>query len=74
MADIKVGDTVDVPGGMYGVVKFTGEVHGKKGTFAGVQLAQEFASKGRNNGDVDGQAYTPIQKIQDALSLTDKFV
>lgn len=49
-----MGDTVDVPGGMFGVVKYTGEVRGKKGVFAGVQLAPEFASKGRNNGDVDG--------------------
>jgi dynactin complex subunit len=52
--DIDVGDTVDVPGGMYGTVKFVGNVRGKKGTFAGVELAREFASRGKNDGDVEG--------------------
>lgn len=49
-----VGDTVDVPGNMYGTVRFIGTVQGKKGTFAGVELHPEFASRGKNNGDVDG--------------------
>lgn len=52
--DLEVGDLVDVPGGMHGTVKFVGSVRGKKGTFAGVELSEEFASKGKNNGDVDG--------------------
>lgn len=52
--DIEVGDSVDVPGHMYGTVKFVGNVEGKKGTFAGVELAEEFAGRGKNNGDVDG--------------------
>ncbi|PQE19921.1 Cytoskeleton-associated Gly-rich domain protein [Rutstroemia sp. NJR-2017a BVV2] len=52
--DVEVGDLVDVPGNMYGTVKFVGTVQGKKGTFAGVELSEEFASKGKNNGDVDG--------------------
>lgn len=52
--DIDVGDTVDVPGGMYGVVKFIGSVRGKKGVFAGVELSREFADRGKNDGDVDG--------------------
>lgn len=49
-----LGDTVDVPGNMYGTVRFIGTVQGKKGTFAGVELHPEFASRGKNNGDVDG--------------------
>lgn len=53
-SDIEVGDTVDVPGGMYGVVKFIGTVHGKKGIFGGVELAREYAARGKNDGDVDG--------------------
>ena len=53
----KVGDSVDVPGGMHGIVKFIGEVAGKKGTFAGVQLAPEYAAKGKNSGDVEGRHY-----------------
>lgn len=52
--DIDVGDMVDVPGGMYGTVKFVGAVRGKKGNFAGVELAREFAVRGKNDGDVDG--------------------
>jgi hypothetical protein len=52
--DLEVGDVVDVPGGMHGTVKFVGSVRGKKGTFAGVELSEEFAPKGKNNGDVDG--------------------
>jgi hypothetical protein len=52
--DLEVGDLVDVPGSMHGTVKFIGTVNGKKGTFAGVELSEEFASRGKNNGDVDG--------------------
>ncbi|EKD19312.1 CAP-Gly domain-containing protein [Drepanopeziza brunnea f. sp. 'multigermtubi' MB_m1] len=52
--DLEVGDIVDVPGSMYGTVKFVGTVQGKKGTFAGVELSEEFAARGKNSGDVDG--------------------
>lgn len=52
--DLKVGDTVDVPGGMHGMVKFIGEVKGKKGIFAGVELSREWAARGKNDGDVEG--------------------
>jgi hypothetical protein len=52
--DIFVGDSVDVPGGMHGSVKFVGNVRGKKGVFAGVELSKEFAPRGKNDGDVDG--------------------
>ncbi|KAK2758626.1 hypothetical protein FQN54_003316 [Arachnomyces sp. PD_36] len=55
--DIKVGDQVNVPGGMYGTVKFLGTVAGKPGRFAGVELGSEHAGKGKNNGDVDGRHY-----------------
>ena len=52
--DLDIGETVDVPGNMYGTVRFIGSVQGKKGTFAGVELSVEFAAKGKNSGDVDG--------------------
>ena len=52
--EIRLGDAVDVPGGMHGVVKFIGEVRGKAGVFAGVELDQEWAARGKNDGDVDG--------------------
>lgn len=58
--DLLVGDTVDVPGGMYGTVRFVGTVQGKKGTFAGVELHQDFAARGKNSGDVDGYALPAI--------------
>ncbi|KAI1072619.1 hypothetical protein LB507_003147 [Fusarium sp. FIESC RH6] len=55
--NVALGDIVDVPGGMHGVVRFVGPVQGKKGVFAGVELDEEFASRGKNDGDVDGVSY-----------------
>ena len=55
--DLDIGDTVDVPGGMHGIVKFIGEVRGKKGIFAGVELNKEWAARGKNDGDVEGVRY-----------------
>lgn len=52
--DLEVGDMVDVPGDMYGVVKYLGNVQGKKGAFVGVELSGEFAAKGKNSGSVEG--------------------
>ncbi|KAJ6785006.1 hypothetical protein PWT90_03691 [Aphanocladium album] len=52
--DVVVGDTVEVPGGLQGTVRFVGAVQGKKGQFVGIELNREFASRGKNNGDVDG--------------------
>jgi len=57
MAALRVGDPVNVPGGMHGIVKFIGTVDGKRGTFAGVELASEYAARGKNSGDVDGKHY-----------------
>jgi dynactin complex subunit len=52
--DLAVGDLVDVPGSMHGTVKFIGSVQGKTGIFAGVELSEEYAARGKNNGDVGG--------------------
>ncbi|CAD0057890.1 unnamed protein product [Aureobasidium pullulans] len=59
MADssVALGDMVNVPGDMYGTVKFVGPVRGKQGKFIGVELAGEFAARGKNDGDVDGIRY-----------------
>lgn len=54
---LSVGDSVNVPGEMYGTVRFIGSVKGKNGTFVGVELSREFASRGKNDGDVDGVRY-----------------
>ena len=61
--NLEVGDVVDVPGSMHGTIKFIGEVKGKKGNFAGVELSREFAARGKNDGDVDGytQGWKPRQ-------------
>lgn len=53
-SDLSVGDTVEVPGNMLGMVRFVGAVQGKKGVFTGVELLPDFAARGKNNGDVDG--------------------
>ncbi|KAF2716734.1 hypothetical protein K431DRAFT_307512 [Polychaeton citri CBS 116435] len=57
MEDLEVGDLVDVPGDMYGIVRFIGTVRGKAGRFVGVELDEGFARKGKNDGDVDGVSY-----------------
>lgn len=53
-AELSVGDAVNVPGEMYGTVRFIGNVRGKTGRFVGVELSREFAARGKNDGDVDG--------------------
>lgn len=55
--DVQVGDVVNVPGGMYGTVKYLGSVAGKPGRFAGVELSVEHAPRGKNSGDVEGRRY-----------------
>ena len=53
-ADFQIGDTVNVPGGMDGVVKFVGEVKGKQGCFVGVELSRKWAARGKNDGEAEG--------------------
>src|SRR3989440_1515392 len=65
----RVGDTVEVPGGMHGTVKFVGQVDGKKGTFAGVQLAPEYATRGKNSEEVDGKSYFRTTKPGSGIFL-----
>lgn len=57
--DLELGDTVEVPGGNRGTVRYIGAVQGKNGVFAGVELSRDSAAFGKNNGDVDG--YVSIQ-------------
>ena len=52
--DVEVGDTVEVQGEMDGIVRFVGEVKGKKGVFVGVELSKKWANRGKNDGDVGG--------------------
>lgn len=55
--EVQVGDLVNVPGSMYGTVRYLGTVAGKPGKFAGIELAAEHARRGKNSGDVDGKKY-----------------
>ncbi|KAK6510214.1 hypothetical protein TWF481_004930 [Arthrobotrys musiformis] len=54
---LEIGDKVNVPGGMYGVVKFVGNVKGKPGVFVGVELEGPHAVNGKNDGTVEGTRY-----------------
>lgn len=54
MDEFDVGDSVTVPGDMYGVVKYIGPVSDKQGDFVGVELDRKFAARGKNSGDVNG--------------------
>jgi hypothetical protein len=67
--NLEIGDTVNVPGEMYGTVRFLGSVRGKPGRFVGVELDREFAAKGKNDGDVEG--YVWDTKVALDLMLTD---
>ena len=55
--DVQFGDLVNVPGGMYGTVRYLGTVAGKPGKFAGIELGAEHAKRGKNSGDVEGRKY-----------------
>ncbi|KAF4548324.1 putative tip elongation protein [Elsinoe fawcettii] len=55
--DFAVGDVVNVPGDMFGTIRFIGSVAGKAGRFLGVELDRDFAARGKNSGDVDGISY-----------------
>ena len=70
---LEVGDTVGVPGGMTGIVKFLGSVKGKTGVFAGVELNQEYASRGKNDGDVDGSVFQDASHFRCAFD-SQKFI
>ncbi|PIL36063.1 hypothetical protein GSI_01723 [Ganoderma sinense ZZ0214-1] len=50
-----VGDNVRIESlGFEGVLKYFGEIDGKPGMWAGVELSGGFAGKGKNNGSVAG--------------------
>jgi CAP-Gly domain-containing linker protein 1 len=50
-----IGDNVRIESlGFEGTLKFLGEIDGKAGIWAGVQLSGGFAGKGKNDGTVNG--------------------
>jgi dynactin complex subunit len=51
----EVGDDVRIQSlGFEGVLRFVGEIEGKAGLWAGVELSGGFSGKGKNNGSVNG--------------------
>ena len=51
----EVGDNVRIESlGFEGVLRYLGEIDGKPGMWAGVELSGGFAGKGKNNGSVAG--------------------
>lgn len=62
MGEGEVGDRVSVPGDMTGIVKYIGPVEGKRGIFAGVELSEEYAERGKNDGDVDGYDHGALMR------------
>lgn len=52
---LDVGDDVRIESlGFEGILRFLGEIDGKSGTWAGVELSGGFAGMGKNNGSVNG--------------------
>ena len=50
-----IGDNVRIESlGFEGTLRFLGEIDGKSGLFAGVELSAGFAGKGKNDGSVSG--------------------
>lgn len=53
-SSISLGDSVILPDGQQGILRYVGPVEGKTGEFAGVELIKEWASQGRHNGEFEG--------------------
>ncbi|KAH9935437.1 uncharacterized protein B0H18DRAFT_975714 [Fomitopsis serialis] len=54
----EVGDNVRIESlGFEGTLRYLGEIDGKPGHWAGVELSGGFAGKGKNNGVVSGKQY-----------------
>lgn len=52
---IEIGDAVRIESlAMEGVLRYLGEIEGKPGTYAGVELSGAFAGQGKNDGSVAG--------------------
>lgn len=49
-----IGDTVRLPDGQQGILRYAGPIAGKSGDFAGIELIDEWASQGRHNGEYNG--------------------
>lgn len=51
----EIGDSVRIDSLAFeGTLRYLGEIEGKNGLWAGVELSRQFAGKGKNNGSVNG--------------------
>lgn len=67
-----IGLRVIIPGTArgYGIVKYVGAIEGKDGLFGGLELQGPIAaSRGKNNGSVDGIQYFEVSQPQSGLFL-----
>ncbi|CAE6539780.1 unnamed protein product [Rhizoctonia solani] len=56
--EFEVGDAVRIESlSMEGTLRFMGEIEGKNGIWAGVELSSAYAGKGKNDGSVAGVRY-----------------
>ncbi|KAF9458432.1 hypothetical protein BDZ94DRAFT_1292002 [Collybia nuda] len=56
--NFEVGDNVRIESlGYEGTLRYIGEIEGKLGLWAGVELSRGFSGKGKNNGTVNGRQY-----------------
>ncbi|KAI0085120.1 hypothetical protein BDY19DRAFT_967250 [Irpex rosettiformis] len=68
-----IGDNVRVESlGFEGILRYLGEIDGKAGTFAGVELNAGFAGKGKNDGSVNGKRYFSCPPVCGIFILSTK--
>ncbi|WFD36519.1 hypothetical protein MCUN1_003402 [Malassezia cuniculi] len=69
---LEIGDLVRLEGSdLVGVLRYTGAVHGRTGTYAGLELIGDSTGRGKNDGTIDGVQYfatTPLNGIFGPLS------
>lgn len=77
-----VGSVVSLPSGGEALLKYVGSIQGKEGVFCGLELLGGLRSKGKNNGEVDGNVYfhvetpnsglfVPLRKLQSWFPLVE---
>ncbi|KAH3672922.1 hypothetical protein WICMUC_003976 [Wickerhamomyces mucosus] len=69
-SDIKIGSILILKNTGKAILKFVGEVDGKKGRFAGIELLGESSRLGKNNGDVNGVFYFRTSTSDSGLFMT----
>lgn len=60
--DLRVGSTVNLPGGAKGLIQFIGSVDGKPGDYAGVEMLAGYEAHGKHNGEFGGVQYFTVSK------------